>query len=423
MGDWRFSVGNGLALAAGAPVAVSPSAADAVLALSNWASGYPAKVGAFQWRADGAYAADCDLNRLASSSLRSDAPTGWWDLPLYMAGTPGLPANAPSWGTFEGRTALRFYSPVAQDVDVTPGELSRILVGVFLPAASDATAVEVRVTDLTTGRQWDTAATAWDDDGIVASQSTDDEWLDFADDIVADVTHKERRRYRVVVTPVAATYSATTYAYLSGPALFGAVDTCALIGHNLPLGAVVTLSPQPSGTAITLTARQPSCHATATAAILAQVWRLGVAIPSALRASTPAPRIGEVWAGTARTFTVQGPASGIGAEESSAGQISVENRGQREVVPDTSRPTVSLTLAFTAPTDAAFEQVRSEFMRLTRYGSEPMLLLPDASFDPDLLPIHGRVQNKLAWTVLDRTSGNESARSFGVPFDESLFAP
>jgi hypothetical protein len=429
MANWGFSVGNGAALSATAPVAVSPAAADAVLALANWSSGYPDELGAFVWRSDGAYAADFDLNRLKATSLRSDAPTGWFDLPLYMAGTPGLPTNPPAWGTFGGRTALKFYGPIAQDVDVMPGESVQIRGGIYLLAASTATSVVVRVTDLTTGHQWDAGGSSWDDDGVIESQSTDDTWKDFAVTITADATHKERRLYRVTVTPTAATYSSSTYGYISAnggsgsPAIFGSVDTCALIGHNLPSGATVTLSPQPSGTAITLTARQPSCHTTATSAILAQVWRLAITIPSALRPSTPAPRIGTVWIGTARSMTIKGPANNIGVEESSQNQLRVETRGRIEAVPDTSRPTGTLTLAFTAGTDADFEQIRSEFMRLTRYGADPMLLLPDITFDPDALPIHGRVRNRLSWTVLERTTGNESARSFGIPFDESPFAP
>jgi len=428
MADWRFSIGNGVLRAANPPAAVSPAAADADLALSNWRTGYPDQLGAFQWRSDGTYAADLDLNLLAASSERADAPTGWYDLLNYLAGTPGLPANPPDWGTYAARTALRLFRPVAQDVEVMPGESVRIAGGLYRPAASDATGVEVRVVDLTTGHQYDAGAVGWDDDGKIDEQTTDDAWKDFAVTISADPSHGERRTYRVVVSPQAGAFSATTYVYASAnggsgsPALFQTIDTFALIGHNLPAGATVSAVPQPAGTTITLTVGQPSCYAVAAAAQLVQVWRISVSIPAALRPSTPRPIIGEPWLGLVRTMLVGSPIPTFGGDESAPGQIRVSGpRKRQEIVPDSARPVTSLELVFRARDDASFRQVRDEIMRLTRFGADPILLLPDALFEGAGRVYHGRVEDRLAWSIITPTSTG-SARSFGMPFLESPFA-
>ncbi len=89
MSDWRYSVGNLVNRAIAAPAAVSPAAQDPLLPLSNLGSGYPDEQGGLQWRSDGTYAIDFDLNLLADESDSAAAPTGWLDLLNLLAGTPG----------------------------------------------------------------------------------------------------------------------------------------------------------------------------------------------------------------------------------------------------------------------------------------------------------------------------------------------
>jgi len=428
MASWRFSIGNLVSRAANPPVAVAPAAADTLLPLASLGTGYPDQQGGLQWRSDGTYGIDCDLNLLAASSERADAPTGWWDLLNVLAGTPGLPANPPDWGTYAARTALRIFRPVAQDVEVMPGESVRITGSLHLPAASAATGIEVRVIDLATGHQYDGGGAAWDDDGAIETQAVDDTWKDFAVTITADAARAERGSYRVVVSPLAAAYDATTYAYISAnggsgsPALFGEVDAAALVGHNIPVGATVGLVPQPAGTTITLTPAQPSCYAVAVAAQLVQTWRLSVSIPAALRPSAPRPVLGEVWIGKARTMLVGSPIPTFGGEESAPGQIRVEGPRKRvEVVADDAAPVLELALVFQARDDASFRQMRDEVMRLTRYGADPLLLLPGEQFEGAGRVYHGRVEDRLAWSIITPLATG-SARSFGVPFLESPFA-
>jgi hypothetical protein len=430
MASWKFAVGNLVARAPAAPAAVSPAAADSLLPLAQLGSGYPDQQGGLQWRADGAYDIDFDLNLLATSSERADAPTGWYDLLNALAGTPGLPANPPDWGTYAGRTALRLFRPVAQDVEVMPGETVKVTGGLYFATASDATGVEIRVIDLTTGQQWEGTGseTDWTDDGVVALQASPDAWEDFAVEIEADPSHTERRTYRVVVSPLAASFTASTYVYISAnggggsPALFAAVDTAAIIGHNLPAGATVGLVPQPSGTTIVLAMAQPSSYATTVAAQLVQTWRLSIDIPAALAPSAPRPILGEVWIGQARTMLVGSPVPTFGGEESAPGQLRVEGPRKRvEVVADAARPVVSLELAFRARDDASFRQMRDEVMRLTRFGADPLLLLPRETFEGAGRVYHGRVEDTLSWSVITPTETG-SARSFAMPFLESPFA-
>jgi hypothetical protein len=74
MASWRFGIGNLVSRAANAPVAVAPAVEDPLLPLVNLGSGYPDEQGGLTWRSDGAYAIDFDLNLLAVSSERADAP-------------------------------------------------------------------------------------------------------------------------------------------------------------------------------------------------------------------------------------------------------------------------------------------------------------------------------------------------------------
>lgn len=416
---WRYSVGNLVARAPIAPVAVSPAAEDTLLPLANLGSGYPDQRGALQWRSDGAYEIDFDLSLLAASSERSDAPTGWADLLNSLAGTPGLPANPPDWGTYGGRTALRLFRPSAQDVDVMPGETVRLAVGLQSPGGSSASALRVRVVDLSTGKGWEGGSTdGWVDDGVVAETSSGS-WLDVAEEITADPARTERTTYRVILEPVAASYGAGSYVYASAPALFAELDLVAIVGHNLPAGATVELQPQPSGTAIALTPAQPSMYAVATSPALTRVWRLSIAMTSG---TDPRPILGEVWVGSARTLLAGSPILPIGLTESAPGQLTLEGaRRRKEIVPDTARAVTELDLEFRARNDAAYRQVRDEIARLTRFGADPLLLLPGEAFEGAGRVYHGRIEDKVVYSLVSPVDGG-SLRTFALPFVESPFA-
>jgi hypothetical protein len=420
MAAWKYGIGNLLSRAPVSPVAVSPAVEDTLLPLANLGSGYPDQRGAFQWRAEGDYEADLDLNLLAASSERTDAPTGWFDLLNYLAGSPGLPAAPPDWGTYAGRSALRLFRPIAQDVEVMPGEAVKLDTGLQLPGASTATGVRVRVVDLSTGKAWEASSTDdWTDDGVAGEQASDDSWLDVAETIAADTARTERTTYRVILEPVAASYGATTYVYVSAPALFAEVDLAAIVGHNLPAGATVELQPQPSGTAIALTPAQPSMYAVATSPVLAQVWRLSIAMPSAL---LPPPVLGEVWLGTARTLLAGSPVLPIGLTESAPGQLVLEAaRKRKEVIPDEAWPAAELDLEFKTRNDAHYRQIRGEIARLTRFGADPLLLLPGPAFEGTGRVYHGRIADKVTYSLVSPVDGG-SLRSFALPFTESPFA-
>jgi hypothetical protein len=427
MGSWRFSVGNLVARAVAAPAAVAPAAEDSLLPLSNLGDGYPDQQGGLQWRSDGAYDIDFDLNLLADESARADAPTGWLDLLNLLGGTPGLPADPPDWGSYAGRNpALRVFRPTVQEVDAMPGEQCRLTIGIHWPSgAAGATGVQVRVVDRSTGKGWDGTYGTWTDDGVVASQAVADVWLDVDETIDADAGRAERTTYLVIVEPIAASFGATTYVYASAsggggsPALVGEVDLVALIAHDLPEDAAVTLVPQPAGTILTLTMAQPSCYVVGVAAQLVRTWRLSIQMAAGIQ---PRPVVGEVWIGSARTMLVGAPIMPIGGQESSPGQLSIEaGRKRREAVPDEARASTALALQFSAPTDAAFQQLRDEVSRLTRFGVDPLLLLPGEAFDGGGRVYHGRVEDRLAWSLVTRTAGGESLRTFALPFTEDPF--
>lgn len=428
MASWRYSVGSLVSRAAYDPVAVAPAVEDSLLELANLGTGYPDQQGGLDWRGDGAYDIDFDLNTLADESERADAPTGWVDLLNLLAGTPGLPANPPDWGNYGGRNpALRLYRPVVQEIDAMPGEDAKISASIRWPAAAaGATGVRVRVVDRSTGKGWDATYGAWLEDGIVAEQLVADAWLDVSETIDADPARTERTTYLVIVEPIAGGFGATTYVYVSAngaagsPAFFAEVDLVALIGHELPEDAAVTLVPQPGGTTLTLPMAQPSCYVIGAGTQLVQTWRLSIQMPAGTQ---PRPVIGEVWIGKARTLLAGSPIMPVGVEESAPGQISVEGaRRRREVVADTARPLTEISLSFRARNDASFEQIRDEIARLTRYGADPLVLLPGPTWDGGGRIYHGRIEDRMEWSVVTRTAGDESLRYLALPFVESPFA-
>jgi len=424
MASWQFGIGNLVARAVAAPAAVSPAAADAELPLAHLGSGYPDEEGALQWRSDGAYEIDFDLNLLASSSDRADAPTGWLDLVNLLSGTPGLPALPPDWGSYGGRaTALRLYRPVVQEIEVMPGEQVKIEYGIYRPSgAAGATGVRVRVVDTSSGKGWDGAA--WSDGGVLDSQAVADTWKDATETIDADANRTERSVYRVILEPIASSYDATSYVYTSAngaagsPVLYAEVDLVAVVGHNLPADADVTLDPQPSGTSLTLTPAQPSMYTVGVAAQLIRTWRLSIQMPTGVQ---PRPRLGEVWIGTARTLLGGSPILPINVNEGDPAQARLEASSGRVQVAGTGVPTrASMMLEFTFEM-AAYRQARDEIARLTRHGEEPLLLLPSESFEGAGRVYHGRLGSDVTYTRISPGT-DDALRSFALEFEESPLA-
>jgi len=408
---WKYSIGNLAQRAALAPVAVSPSTADSLLPLSKLANGQPDEEASFTWLSTGLYKADLDLNLLAATSTRVDAPTGWRDLLLALAKTPGLPANPPDWGTYGSRTALRCFRPVMQEVEVMPGEDVKLECGLYELAASAATGVQVRVVDTWSGKGWN--GSAWVSGGILDSQSTEDVWKDISEEITADTTRLIASTYQIIFEPIAGTYDATTYVYVSAngaggaPALYGEANLVALIGHNLPTDSTVTVGSE------SLTIRPLSCFAEFTAKFL-RTWRLEIQMPAG---NQPRPLLGELWIGGARSLT-RGPDDGISLEEGDANQLRVRGaQGRVDVLSDQAHPTQKLSLSVRTTNDAAYEEYRSTLTRGTRFGADPMLLLPLDAFDGAYRVIHGRVGATIGYAVT-----RAGWRSFKLEFAESPFA-
>jgi hypothetical protein len=410
--SWSFSIGNLVQRSAIDPAVVAPAVSDTLLPLTNLATGYPDQEGSFTWRSDGAYAVDLDLNMLAASSTRADSPTGWRDLLLGLAGTPGLNANPPEQGTFAARTALKVYAPSYQDVPVMPGEDFKLDIGLYLPAASTATAAQVEVIDLWSGKGWN--GTAWADGGILLSQAVDDTWSDVSEEITADTNRTVRSTYRVIVTPVAATYGATTYMYASTnggsgyPALYAKADFAALIGHNLPADSTVTIGNFSLSTIAPITAWVSDT------AEYTQTWQLDITMPSGNQVR---PKIGEVWIGRLETFT-RGIDPGITLQEGDAMQIRITAaQGRQEVLSDLREPNKALTLKVRTFTDASFYQYRDTLTRGSRFGVDPILIVPPAGLTGVAKPVHGRVG-----PVMGYKHQESGWREFSVKLIESPFS-
>jgi hypothetical protein len=222
----------------------------------------------------------------------------------------------------------------------------------------------------------------------------------------------------VVIEPIAGAFDATTYVYASTPALFAAVDLCALIGHNLD-AAAVTLVPQPSGTTLTLVPVQPSMYVVGAAEQLVQTWRLTIQMPAGTQ---PRPVLGEVWVGKARTLLGGSPGLPISLTEGDPGQVRAEASSGRVEVLGTGTPTrASMMLQFTFE-DAAYRQGRDEVARLTRHGQEPLLLLPDESFEGPGRLYHGRLGAEVAYSRI-APGTTEGIRTFTWEFEESPRGP
>ena len=416
MALWRYVIGNLARRAPAVPVAVSPALEDTELPLANLADDYPDTLGGLQWRSDGAYDIDFDLNLLAGSSQRADAPTGWADLLNYLAGTLGLPANPPDWGSYGGRNpALRFFRPSYQDIAVMPGEKLQLNVGLYRPTgASGSTGTRVTVTDLESGKSWDGAA--WTTGGVVATQATVDTWLDVQEEILPDASRTERTLYRVVLAPLAASYGPTTYGYGSlylgagEPALIAEADTTAIVQHNVPDGATVVLG------AIAMTPAQPSFFTVGTS-VYTRVWRLSVDMPAG---NNVRPILGEVWVGKMREFE-RSPQLPLALTESDPSQVRLEgSRGRLEVIASEGLPPARLKLDWAVP-DTDYVRLRDELLRLTRFGGEPMLLVPSTAFEGARF-YHGRLGQEVSYSRMTAAESTEAWRSLTVDFQESPMA-
>lgn len=380
MGGWKFSVGNLARRAPAAPAPVSPAVEDPIFPLAKLANDEPDDPAAFAWRSDGVYKADLDLNLLLTSSGRTDAPTGWRDLLLYLSDTPGIGPNPPDWGSYAGKTALRAYRVLFQDIEVMPGEDVKV--------EGSAYSARVRVVDMAS----QTSHTIVDH----AAGS----WLDFSESLAADTARTQRATYRVIIEPLASP------GYVSDPAVFAEADTVALLGHEMPDGATVKIG------SYTLDMKQPSVAFTGTAETT-RVWRLDIAMPAG---DWPRPIIGEVWIGRAIEL-LRSPAYPLALAEGDVGQVRIIGaRGRVEVVArERARSTTTLSLQFKVPTDA-YEQVRDDFLRASLYGAEPVLLLPCDAVEGSDVVYHGRTDPKVSFS---RTNANR--RTFTIPFTESPF--
>jgi len=411
---WQYSIGNLAKRAPADPAGVSPAVEDTLLPFTNLANGFPDEQGGFAWRSDGVYDVDFDLNMLAITSAKADAPTGWSDLLNVIAGTPGLPTNAPDWGAYGTRTSvLRFFQPTMQDIEVMPGEDFTLEIGLYRPsAASGSTATRVRVVDLWSGKGWN--GSAWVDGGVLATQASTDAWSDVSEEIVADASRTERSTYRVIVEPVAASFDTTTYGYVSAnggngsPALIGEADVMAVIGHNIPDDATVAFG------ATSMTPAPPSFYASDTS-VYTQTWRLSIDMPAGNQVR---PVIGEVWIGKLRTFTER-PQLPVSLLEGDPTQIRVEGaRGRVEVLSDIGRyPTVVLNFRFKVAVEASYVQAKDELTRGTRFGVDPLLFLPDSTFEGSGKLYHGRFGKDVTYTRI-----HNGWREYGLPFMESPLA-
>jgi hypothetical protein len=300
-----------------------------------------------------------------------------------------------------------------QDIEVMPGEDFTLGIGLYFPStASGSTGTRVRVVDLWSGKGWN--GSAWVDGGIVLTQSSTDAWSDVAEEIIADVGRTERSTYRIIVEPIAASFDTTTFGYASGngvdgsPALIGEADVMAVIGHNIPDDAVVALG------ATSMTPAPPSFYAADTS-VYTQTWRLSIDMPSGNQVR---PVIGEVWIGKLRTFAER-PQLPTSLLEGDPTQIRVEGaRGRVEILSDIGRyPTTILSFRFKIATDVPYIQTRDELTRGTKFGVEPLLFLPDSTFEGSGKLYHGRFGKDVTYTRI-----HNGWREFGLPFIESPLA-
>jgi hypothetical protein len=215
----------------------------------------------------------------------------------------------------------------------------------------------------------------------------------------------------VIVSPIAGSYGATTYVYTSlgggsgAPAMYGEVDFAALIGHNLPSSATVTLDGL-TFSPITAISTWDTVGST-----YDRVWRLSIQMPAG---NQPRPKIGELWIGTLRTF-LRGPDPGITVKEGDRAQIRVVSaQGRQEILTDQRIPAGEVSLKIRTFTDAAYLQYKEEVNRGTRFGADPILLVPVDELEGSARLIFGRVGQTVSYSHKEA-----GYREFTVEIQES----
>ena len=428
MGNWQVAVGNGVARSAVAPVTFGIPQEDPLYPLSNFGLGQPDTPAL--WERIGApavYAAVVDLNMLANSSPRADAPLGWADFINAAAGTPGLPANPPVIGTFATRSSvLEFFRPVFQDVPVMPGETVTVSAGLYLPGAGTSVGVKLRVLDLATGKSYDGLTNAWSTlDVRVAQQTTTNTWLDFQEKIPADPARLVRTNYRVLLEQDSPPHGATTFCYASNgtptitngiPAIYPDVDFGALIGHNIATGSTVTLGDHLGGPAI-LTFSPivfPSMFDTGVASQIQQ-WRLTISMPTASADFRERPLIGELWLGAVADMAWC-PRFPFDLTLGDSGQVRVPGGyGRQNVFSDAARARARLKMNFEAD-DAGYLQARDFLEGATRHGADPLLIMPVDTLEGATAIYHARLNNEVLYSRV-----NNPRRRYSLVAEEDPF--
>lgn len=407
---WKLGIGNLITRAPASATAVG-STADPVYPFSNAGNGYPDEPSRWLFESDGVYGASFDLNLFSPAGDRTDAPSGWRDLLLSLLGTPGLPPDPPEWGTFAARAnTLKLYRPSFQDVDVLPGEDHLFECGLYLPAASSATGVKVVVMNLSTGKQWDGAANAWNNDADpLAEQTVDDAWLDVSETLTNESS--ERVTYRVMLIPVGGA-GASFYVYVSDPTLTAEQDFVSLVGHNFPVGSTVTWS---DGT-VTATLSPITTFSTyqtfAVTPSSRRTWTLSVTYPANTKDWHPSPYFGELWAG--RLVDSVCPSYPFDVLEGDLGQIRLEGGlGHETVITESERPNRLFTMKFKATADDYFD-ARDNFIRACRQGADPIMLAPPDAIEGAGTIWHGRIGPETTYSLINR-----SRRTFEIKLRES----
>lgn len=415
MANWKVSVGNLISRASAVAAAGTGSTADAYYPFENFGDGYPDTPSRWQWEADGIYIAEFDLNFLETGSDRVDAPTGWRDLALVLAFTPGLSANPPVLGTFGTRAdTIETVRPVFQDVDVQPGEDVLFEAGLRLPSGSTATGVQVIVLDLRTGEKWDGTDSEWNNDVDPTASHAADSWLDVSIPIVN--VSDEMTTYRVILVPVAAAYDATTNVWISTPSLTAAQDFVALIGHNIPAGATLVWT-DGSAPRTFSPIGWPSAFETGTSSSK-RAWTLTVTLPSNTLAYHQAPYIGELWAGRLSDL-VPCPIYPFEIDEADLSQERLEGGAGRISVVSTLAPLVrpnrKVKIKFQATNLDDYASARDSFYRACRYGADPALIAPVDGLEGASVLFHGRIAQEAQFIT------NRNKRTFDTELLESPF--
>ncbi len=409
---WRISVGNVVSRAPAVMVA-SGCSVDADHPLSGLGSGQAIDPARFVLEADGVYAAVLDSNLLAETSARSDAPLGWSDLLLSLAGTPGAHADAPSRSTLGGRAkVVQAKRPLYQDVEIGPGEAAQVLCGLRLPAGSTATRISVLVQDLSTGRLWDQADTEWDDTGEVGA-ATSDAWVDL--DVTLDAPEgTERTTYRVILLPAAPAFGSTSLVWISDPCIVVGQSIVAVVGHNLPDDAVVTWAAT-GGPTWTLPKGSPTRWYVAASPAVFRTWTLTITYPTDLAPISRPPEIGELWAGPIDDLAC--PSWPLELTEADLAQSRVVGGGGQITASTTTRRAPRLLSLSFVVAQTAQAELRDAFVRATRWGVDPAVLIPVSTIDGSVA-IHGRLRD----SSMTASYQSNSKRAIPLVFSESPFA-